>query len=71
MPEITLESLAARLAAVERELAALKGGFTPAVRDWESVVGTFEDTESFRQMQAEMKAFKDAQRRAAENGDEE
>ena len=36
MPEVTLESLAARLAAVERELAALKGGYTPATRDWES-----------------------------------
>lgn len=71
MPEVTLESLAARLSAVERDLAALKGGYTPAVRDWESVVGTFEDTESFRRMQAEITAIKDAQRLAAETGVEE
>ena len=70
MPEVTLESLAARLAVVERELAGLKGGYIPARGDWESVVGTFEDTESFRAMQDEMKAFKDAERRAAQNGDE-
>lgn len=71
MPEVTLESLAARLAAVERELAALKGGYTPASRNWESVVGISEETKFSRQMQAEMRAFKDAQRRAAENGEEE
>lgn len=70
MPEVTLESLAARLAAVERELAALRGVTLPS-RDWRSVAGISEETEFSRRMQAEMKAIKDAERSAAENGSEE
>jgi hypothetical protein len=56
MPELTLESLAARLTEVERELAALKAkppAVIPATRDWRSVVGISEETEFSRAMQAE------------------
>jgi hypothetical protein len=65
MPEVTLESLAARLTAVERELAALKGGYIPASRPWESVIGLAEETEFTRQWIAEMDAAREADRRAA------
>lgn len=71
MPEITLETLAARLAVVERELAALKGGYTPATGDWESVVGIIEETEFTRQRLAAMAAARDADRRAAQEGGDE
>ena len=71
MPEVTLESLAARLAAVERELAGLKGGYTPATRDWESVVGIIEETEFTRQRIAAMEAAREADRQAALEGDGE
>lgn len=70
MPEVTLESLASRVAALERELAALKGVTLPS-RDWRSVVGISEETEFSRQMQEEMKARKEAEWLAAQNGTEE
>lgn len=70
MPEVTLESLASRVAALERELAALKGVTLPS-RDWRSVVGISEETEFSRRMQAEMKARKEAEWLAAQNGTEE
>lgn len=70
MPEVTLDSLAARLAVVERELAALRGVTLPS-RDWRGVVGISEETEFSRLMQAEMKAIKEAEWLAAQNGTEE
>ena len=64
MPEVTLESLAARVAAVERELAALKGVSLPS-RDWQSVVGIIEETEFTRRRIAAMEAAREADRQAA------
>ena len=68
MPELTLESLAARLTEVERELAALKAkspSVIPATRDWRSVVGISEETEFSRAMQTEMEAARETARKAA------
>ena len=69
-PELTLESLAARLAEVERKLAQWDG-VRPASRDWREVVGKSEDNEFTRSMRAEMAAIKEAERREAlAEGDE-
>ena len=64
MPDLTLESLAARVAELERKLAA-DNGATPATRDWRSVVGISEETEFSRQMQTEIEANSEAERRVA------
>ena len=69
MPELTLESLAARVAELEREAAARKeapAGVIPATRDWRSVVGISEETEFSRAMQAEIQAARDAEQAALE-----
>ncbi len=64
MPEVTLESLATRVAELERKLAA-QPNVIPATRDWRSVVGISEETEFSRLMQAEIEANSEAERRAA------
>lgn len=69
MPEITLEDLAKRLEAVEKELAELK---RPAPnKDWQSVVGMFEGSEFMRQVDAEALAIREADRKAAREGQPE
>jgi hypothetical protein len=70
MPEITLESLAARLAVVEQRLASLTT-VVPPVRDWRTVVGVSEDNEFTRAMYAEIEAQREAERKAAREGIEE
>lgn len=74
MSELTLEAVAERLAALERQVAALtaavtppqvSAGVMPASRDWRSVVGISEETEFSRLMQAEMAAAREAERKAA------
>jgi hypothetical protein len=68
MPELTLESLAARVAELEREVVALKGrppSVIPPSRDWRSVIGISEESDFSRAMQAEMDALREAERRAA------
>lgn len=70
MSEVTLESLAARLAAVEKKLESLTS-VVPAVRDWRSVVGISEENEFTRRMYAEMEATREAEREAAREGIEE
>jgi hypothetical protein len=59
--ELTLEALAARVAALEEKLAAL----TTGKPDWRSVVGISEDDEFTRLMLAEIEANSEAERRAA------
>jgi hypothetical protein len=63
MPEpITLESLAARVAALERQLA---GQHEPK-KDWRSVVGMFDDDPGFMEtVVAETLAIREAERAAA------
>ncbi len=70
MNDLTLESLAERLAALERKVAALTPNVVPPARDWRSVVGISEETEFSRQWLAEMTTRRDAERAAALAGDE-
>ncbi len=65
MSELTLETLAARVAALERQFAALKG-VIPPTRDWRSVVGISTETEFSQQLLREMEANRDAERAAAQ-----
>ena len=61
MPEITLESLAARLTEVERQLAAQQ--VAPAKKkDWRRTVGMFTGSEFMKQVDAEGEAVRDADR---------
>jgi hypothetical protein len=62
MAEVTLESLSRRVAALERQMAQLRG-VIPASRSFQSVVGICERTEFSDLMLAEMKAFREAQRK--------
>jgi hypothetical protein len=64
MPEITLESLAARLDAVERELHDRSASAVPH-HDWRQLVGTMEDNEFTRAMLAEIEAAREAERAEA------
>ena len=68
-PEPTLESLAARVAELERK-QALRDGIMPASRDFAEVVGMFEESEFSRQVDAEIQATRDAERRALDEGRE-
>ncbi len=65
MSEPTLESLAARLAEVERRLADATAD-QPRRRDWRKVVGNSEDNEFTRAMLAEIEANSEAERREAQ-----
>ena len=70
MPELTLESLAARVAELERELKFLNAAKpTPAKLGWRSVVGLFDDEPEFMmQVIAEGAALRQ-QERADGNGE--
>ncbi len=61
MAELTLESLAARVAELERKHGDVRPGVIPASRPWWSVVGISEETEFSRSMQAEMAAYREAE----------
>lgn len=60
MPESTLETLTARVAELERKLAA-----APKPTDWRAVVGMFPDDEFTRAWAAEVEAAREADRAAA------
>ena len=66
MPELTLESLAARVAELERKLAAQPQ--PPTNPPWLSLVGSMEDNEFTRSMIAESEAIIEADRQAAREG---
>jgi hypothetical protein len=73
VPELTLESLAARVAELERELAVLKAkppAVIPPTRDWRSVVGMFEESEFSRAMDAEIAAMRAAEQQTLDAGGE-
>ena len=64
MSELTLETLAARVADLEREVSSLKSNSAaviPASRDWRSVVGMFEDSDFMCQVDAEVLALRNAE----------
>lgn len=71
MPELTLESLAARVAELEREMAVLKSQ-SPSViaptRDWRSVVGMFHGSEFMRLVDEEVAALRAAEQQALDQG---
>ena len=63
MPGIILEVLAQRLEAVEKEIARLAG--PPCPKDWRRVVGLFDGSEFMKQVLAEGKSIRQADREAA------
>ncbi len=63
MNDLTLESLARRVDALEKVIAANEAG--RARRDWRDVVGISEDNEFTRLMLAEIEAAHQADRQAA------
>ena len=64
MTELTLESLAKRLEAVEGELARLK----QPEKDWRRSLGMFAGSEFMKQVDAEVEAIREAERKAAREG---
>ena len=56
MPEVTLESLAARVAELEKRLAA------KPVKDWRSVIGLFDGSEFMDQVIEEGKKYRESLR---------
>lgn len=70
VPEVTLEAVVERLAALERQVAALTAARTPspdvipAAGDWLSAVGMFTDSDFMRQVDAEIQAMRAAEQRA-------
>lgn len=58
MNELTLEALAKRIEAIEKQL--------PPRRDWLRVVGISDDNEFTRAMLLEIEARRDAERKAAQ-----
>lgn len=67
MPELTLESLAARVAELERKLA-VSPSIIPASRDWRSVVGMFEGSESMMRVDIEVAAIRSAEPQVIDEG---
>ena len=61
MPEITLESLAQRVALLEKELAEQKARSAPK-KDWRRTVGMFTGSEFQKQVDAEGQAVRQEDR---------
>ena len=69
MNELTLESLAQRVQALENALAA-KGAERPR-KDWRKVVGMFRDSEFMRQVDEECLRSREAERAAVREANRE
>ena len=66
MPTLTLENLASRLEAVEKQLAEQKTAMPIAPKkDWRRTVGMFEGSEFIKQLDDECSAMREAERTAA------
>lgn len=63
MSELTLESLAKRVEALETALAA--GQSQPRRKDWRRVIGMFGDSEFMREVDEECRRMREAEREAA------
>ena len=61
MPTLTLENLASRLEAVEKQLAEQ----TLPKKDWRRTVGMFEGSEFIKELDDECSAMREAERTAA------
>ena len=62
MNEVTLESLAKRVEALEAALAKQSNGNG---KDWRKVVGMFHDSEFMREVDEECRRMREAEREAA------
>ena len=70
MPELTLEALAKRLEAVEKQLAEQQN--PPArKKDWRRTVGMFAGSEFIKELDAECEAIREADRKAGREGNAE
>jgi len=67
MTELTLESLAKRVEALETALA-LRNPNSPS-KDWRKVVGMFRESEFMREVDEECQRMRDAEREAARRGE--
>ena len=63
MNELTLESLAKRVEALEIALAGR--GPTRPVKDWRKLIGMFHESDFMREVDAECQRMRDAEREAA------
>jgi hypothetical protein len=63
MKELTLESLARRVEALENALATK--GPDPSRKDWRKVIGMFRDSEFMRDVDEECLRVREAEREAA------
>lgn len=64
MTELTLESLAKRVEALEKKLAEREA----PKKDWRQSVGMFDGSEFMKQVDAEVAAMREAERQAAREG---
>lgn len=71
MTEITLDEIVKRLEAVEKKLAQQEAEQSRRKKDWRRVVGISEDNDFTRLMRAEIEAAREADRRAARDGNQE
>jgi hypothetical protein len=69
MPELTLESLAKRVEALEKLFA--EWAQSSGKKDWRRAVGISEDNEFTRAMRAEIEAHRETERRAAQEDAQE
>lgn len=67
MAELTLESLARRVEALEAALAV--GESKPRRKDWRRVIGMFGDSEFMREVDEECLRMREADREAARSGE--
>jgi hypothetical protein len=68
MNELTLESLAKRVEALEAALAASESNRAP--KDWRKVIGMFGDSEFMREVDEECRRMREAEREAARRGED-
>jgi hypothetical protein len=69
MDEVTLESLARRVEALERALGLRPGG--PAKQDWRNAIGMFAGNEFQKQVDEEGRKIREAERAAAQRDEAE
>lgn len=68
MAELTLESLARRVEALEAALGA--GEAKPRRKDWRRVIGMFGDSEFMREVDEECLRMREAEREAARRAED-
>ena len=71
MAELTLETLAKRVEALEKKLAEQEAERPARKKDWRRVIGISEDNDFTRLMRAEIEAAREADRRAGREGQQE